>query len=102
MTWDVALLFCAVALLIFLVFLIMIRLDSKAHKNYIELKRAQTEQWQITDQFHKAMLQMFQEAAHHQAEMTADAVNAANAAVNAANAANQQPVNGSKTYTVWH
>jgi hypothetical protein len=68
MTLEVTVLFALVFLAVILVAVLVIRFDSKAHKKYIALRRAQEEQWQVTDQFHQAVAGILHETARHSSD----------------------------------
>jgi len=84
MTLEITILIAIMLVLIIAVALIMFDLDKRARKKYMELRAAQEEQWQITEQFHQSMAQILQEVASRQLNDTAP----------------PHPDGGGRTYTV--
>ena len=88
MTLEVGLALAVLAIWQIAFAICVMRQDSKNHKHFMELCRIQNERWLLTEQFHQAIVQMIQETAHQQSLNPPQQQN--------------QPNDGSRTYTVWH
>jgi len=66
MSIEVIVVIGLIFLLVGLILLFIVQTDNRARKNFMTVRRIQEEQWQITEQYHQALLEMMQEIGRQQ------------------------------------